>query len=235
MIQLNLLPEVKLEYLKAQTQRNLALSVAVLACAVSIGILVLLYSFGLLQNKHLNDLSKDISANVSTLTNKPDINKILTVQNQLKSLTQLHAKKPAASRIFTFMNQVTPSNVDIASVKTDFTGSTMQLSGSADSLSSVNKYVDTLKFTTFTTDTQKTSAKAFKNIVLSSFSLGSSNTAGHAASYSISMGFDPIIYDITQQVTLKVPDVTTTRASVDQPTDLFQPAATPTTTTKGAN
>lgn len=230
MIQMNLLPAVKLEYIKAERSRRMVLSIATLVCAVAVGILVLLLFYNVLQRKHLSDLNKDIKSQTATLKGKKDIDKVLTVQNQLKSLTNLHAQKPAASRVFTYLNQVTPTTVDITDFKVDFTAQKMTVTGTADSLGSVNQYVDTLKFTTFTTDSQPKPAKAFKNIVLTSFGLTSNSSGGRPASYSIDLTYDPAIFDITQKVTLNVPNLTTTRSNS---ADLFRYIAP--ATSKGTN
>lgn len=225
MIQLNLLPDVKLEYIKAQRSRRLVLSTSILIAAASIGLLILLLSVDGLQKKHMSDLSHDISSETNQLQHKPQINKMLTVQNQLESLTDLHAKKPAAARLSDFLNQVTPANVNITELKIDFTQQTASITGTSDSLANVNKYIDTLKFTTFTSDNNDQSQPAFSNIVLSSFSLDTgSHSPGQAANYTITLSYNPTIFDITQNVKLSVPSVTTTRLEVNQPSDLFQAA-----------
>jgi hypothetical protein len=234
MIQLNLLPDIKMDYIKAERMRRMALSISVLASLVAIGLLVLLLVVSSLQKKHLSDLSKDITRDSNTLQQKPQINKILTVQNQLESLTALHAAKPAAPRLFDYLYQVTPNNVSINSLNNDFTAQTMTITGGADALSTVNKYIDTLKFTTYSTDSSTGTTKAFSNIVLSSFGLNSSGQGNSAASYSITMSYDKTIFDITQKITLTVPNKTTTRAALDQPEELFKASpATPTTTKAG--
>jgi hypothetical protein len=64
-------------------------------------LLIILLGASGLQKKHLSDLNKDIAAESKQLKRKPDIDKILTVQNQLDILTALHAGKPAASRLTT--------------------------------------------------------------------------------------------------------------------------------------
>ena len=55
MIQLNLLPDVKLEYIKAQHLRRLVLSVSVLVTLAAVVILMLLLVFDLAQKKNLSD------------------------------------------------------------------------------------------------------------------------------------------------------------------------------------
>ncbi len=225
MIQLNLLPDVKLEYIKAERSRRLVLSVSFIVAVASVVLLLLLLSVSGLQKKHLSDLTNDIKTETEELQDKPQITKILTVQNQLSSLTALHAESPAAGRLFDYLNQMTPANVSITELKANFNDQTMNITGTADSLSNVNKYIDTLKYTTFTTQDESKPQPAFNNIVLSSFSLdtGSENPA-QAAKFTITLAYDPVIFDASQTVKLAVPSVTTTRLNVEQPTDLFQPA-----------
>ena len=224
MIQLNLLPDVKMQFIKAQRTRNMVLSTAIIISLASVALLVLLLVVGGLQKKHISDLNKDIKADTATLQNKPDIEKILTVQNQLQRLTELHESKPAVSNLFGYLNQVTPTQVDITNFTIDFTAQTASITGTADSLGSVNKYVDTLKFTTFTTEDDSTQQKAFNDVVLTSFGL-SSGGQGRAATYTITLAYNPTIFDVTQKVTLTVPKLTTTRSAIEKPLeDLFQAA-----------
>lgn len=236
MLQLNLLPDVKQEYIKAERYRRLVLSVSVIVAAASIVLLVLLFSVDRLQRKHITDLTKDINSKSKELQRKPQITKILTVQNQLNSLTTLHDGKPAASRLSQYLNQVTPTQVDISSLNVDFTAQTVTITGSADDLSSVNKFIDTLKYTTYTTDQDAKTTKAFSNVVLTNFGVSSAVTAGtKPASYTITLAYDKNIFDSTQKIELLVPSLTTTRASVDQPTDLFKAAPPTSTKASGSN
>lgn len=220
MIQLNLLPDVKLEYLRAQRTRRLAISVSALAAAIAVGLLVLLLIVDGIQYKHLQDLSHSIANERTQLQDQPQINKVLTVQNQLESLSALHSQKPAVTRIFNYLNEVTPSSVSVTSFQIDFTQQTVSITGTASSLASVNQYVDTLKLTTYGSGAAQ-STHAFSNVVLSSFGL----TSGQGADYTITLTYDKNIFDITQNPTLTVPSTTTTRLEVDNPTDLFQTPA----------
>jgi len=230
MIQFNLLPDVKLDYIKAERTKRTIAAISVIASLAAIALLVILLAVVMFQKKHLNDLSHDIKSEVSSLQNKPNIGTVLTVQNQLESLTQLHNKKPSANQLFTYLNQVTPANVSITNLSIDFTKNTITITGTADSLSSVNKYVDTLKSTTYTVTNGSSSTKAFNSVVLTAFGLNTgSKDQSQAANYTISLSYDPTIFDNTQTVTLNVPNVTT-RAQVQNPSDLFK---APVSSTKG--
>lgn len=225
MIQFNLLPDVKMEYIRAQRVRRLVVTGSFLVSAVSVLVLVLLLSVDGLQRKHLNDLQHDIKSETAVLQGKPNIDTILTVQNQLQSLTNLHNGKPAAARLFDYLNQLTPASVAITTMNIDYTQYTVSITGTADSLSSVNQYVDTLKLTNYSTSGSKATNPAFSDVVLSAFGLNTGTTdSTQAATYTITFSYDKNIFDITQNITLNVPTVTT-RAQIQNPSDLFKAAS----------
>lgn len=224
MIELNLLPDVKQDYIKAERARSLVISISFIVTAASVGLLLLLLSVSGLQKKHINDLTADIKKSTKELKAKPQISKILTVQNQLNSISALHDKKPSVAAFFTYLNQVTPESVDINTLTVDFTENSANITGGADNLSSVNKYVDTLKFTTYTIDGKNTPKKAFNNVVMSSFSIsgGSKGKNAKPATYTITFNYDPEILDVTKKVTLSVPKLTSTRSTSGSPNELFK-------------
>jgi Tfp pilus assembly protein PilN len=223
MIQFNLLPDVKLEYMKLRRTRRLIIMIAVLAAGVALAIFISLFLVvNVWQWQHLRSLNSDIKKDTATLQSIPDLNKILTVQNQLNSLTGLHEKDPAAGRLFDYLGQVTPAQASVSDVKIDFTTNTLNIGGNANSLSTVNQYVDTLKFTTFTTNNNSTPQKAFSEVVLSSFTV-LSGAGKSGVTYQINLKFNPTIFDNTLQVQLSVPKIISTRSETEKPTDLFQP------------
>lgn len=221
MIEFNLLPDIKLSYVKAQNQKRLFISIAGIVSIVSIAVLLIGVLFvDIVQKKSINDLSKDIKSDSSQLTGSKDLNKILTVQNQLAVLPNLDSQNPLTSRLFSYVTQVTPAQAAITNLTADFTQNTLVVTGSADSLDTVNTFVDTLKFTTYSSDTNSSSTKAFSNVVLSSFSRDSTG-----ATYTINLNFDPAIFNSSDtNVKLSVPKQVTTRSEVEQPTDLFENA-----------
>lgn len=218
MIQFNLLPDIKIQYLKAKRQKHLVVLGSVIAIFVSLTIFVFLVTivYGL-QKKNLSDLNSDIKASSEELKSTKDLTKILTVQNQLKSLPALHDQKVVATRLFDYLSQTTPAAASIAKLNIDYELSTMSIAGSADQLTTVNIYTDILKFTKYTTKTDKKEKNAFTDVVLSAFSRDSENTT-----YTITLKFDPVIFTGSQDVKLTVPEIISTRSEVDKPAALFQ-------------
>ena len=151
MIQLNLLPDVKLEYIKAQKQSRLLISISILVVIASVGLLIMLFSVNLLQKKHISDLTTDIRRDTAKLKSEKDAEKILTVQNQLNRLTELHSSKPSAMNLMGNLDKITPANVTISNLDINFTEKKVTITGNSNTISNVNQYIDTLNYTTFTT------------------------------------------------------------------------------------
>jgi Tfp pilus assembly protein PilN len=219
MIQFNLLPDIKQQYMKAQRQKHMVVFISTLGMIIAVAIfVVLLLVTQLWQKKSISDLNGDIKKYSSELSSTDDFSKILTVQNQLKSLPALHDKKAVASRLSGYMTQLTPGKANVSKLDVDFAQNTISISGSADSLATVNTYVDTLKFTTFSAEGDETKKdSAFSSVVLAAFGKNSG-----ATTYTITANFDPIIFSGEQEVTLTVPQITSSRSATEQPTDLFQ-------------
>lgn len=150
MIQFNLLPDVKLEYIRAQRLKRSVVGIAALAAGISFTILVLLVLVvDVFQKQHLRGLNNDVKTDITKLQSIHDLNKVLTIQNQINSLPALHDKKPVASRLFGYIQQIVPDKVSISALSISFEQNTLVFTGTADKLSTINKFVDTLKFTTF--------------------------------------------------------------------------------------
>jgi Tfp pilus assembly protein PilN len=224
MAQLNLLPDVKMKYIKAQRSRRLLTSICFMITGIAIAILVILLVINFANKQQISSLNNSINNESSELQGKTDIGKVLTVQNQLQSLTGLHQKKPAASRLFgSYLQEVTPNNIFISSFQIDFTQNTATITGTSDSLASVNAFIDALKFATYTSDANSSSTNAFGSVVLSSFGeTASATNPSQAASYTVNLSFDPNLFDITQNIKLTVPSQITTRSYLELPTDLFK-------------
>ncbi len=219
MIQFNLLPDVKLEYIRAKRTKQLIMLISFIVSAVAITVLVLLFVVvDGVQKKHLSDLNKDVSTMTKKLKDTKDLDKVLTVQNQLVNLPALHDKKPVATRLFNYLGQITPSQISIAKIDVSFTDSSMTITGAADSIKTVNTFIDTMKFTTYTAGDPPVTAKAFSDVVLTNF-----GRDDKGASYTINLKFDPAIFNSKTEVKLIVPQQVTTRSETEKPTDLFQP------------
>jgi Tfp pilus assembly protein PilN len=218
MIQFNLLPDIKMQYIKARRQEHLVIFASTVAIIAAVAVfVVLIVIVDVVQKKQLSDLHGNISTYGSDLQNTQNFDQILTLQNQLASLPALHNAKPAASRLFTYLTQLTPTAATIGQLNIDYTQNTISITGSANSLSTVNQFTDTLKFTGYSVQGQTGDHPAFSNVVLTSFG----DTTATGATYTISADFNPAIFRQVNNVTLTVPGVINTRSEVAQPGVLF--------------
>jgi Tfp pilus assembly protein PilN len=214
-IQFNLLPEVKLNFIKARRTQKVVTGIALLVAGVAlVFFILLLFTVDVVQKKQLRDASGQIKEANQKLNNIDGLGQIVTVQNQLQTLASLHHNKHAVSRFSTYLPHITPTNVSIGSMAIDFTQNSMIISGTADSQKTVNTFIDTLKFTTFKTSESAQSSPAFPSVVETSFSI-----ATGSASYSLTVQFDPKLFDNNLAATpvLNVPQLTSTRSVLDDP------------------
>lgn len=202
MIQLNLLPDVKIAFIKARAQKRLVILFSTIIAAAALAICILLFTYvNVVQKKSSSDLSKDITSNSNELTSTKDLNKILTVQNQLMSLDGLHNQKPATDRLAGYIAKTTSQGISINQFDIDFAAKTVTVSGRASNLEEVNRYVDSLKATVFLTkENEKDSpTPAFTDVVLSSFARSDTDT-----SFTVNFAYDEIIFDANKNVAISV-------------------------------
>lgn len=137
MIEINLVPDVKQEFIKAQRVRNAIISIAIIVCLACVGALVLvsLYVFGAQAwgNKTTDD---NIAAGIKKLQEVQDLDKALTVQNQLKNISEIHSETQLDARLFDMLATVTPTGdneVSISKFMLDTDEGTITIEGNSKS------------------------------------------------------------------------------------------------------
>jgi hypothetical protein len=222
-IQFNLLPDVKLAFLKAQRIKRLVMFASILLSVLAIIIFIVLVVYADVIQKHdISDLTSKIQASQAELPRSENLNKILTIQNQLNTIPRLDDEKPAATRLAGYLKKITPATARIAQVNIDFGAHSINLDGNADTLKVVNQFVDTLKFTKYSEKQPSgdygQKQPAFSNVVLKSYGVES----GKGANYEIDFDFESALFDNTRKIKLTVPNIITTRSVTQQPTNLFK-------------
>lgn len=219
MVQFNLLPDVKVDYMKSEKTKRLIMMSAFTLTGLAIFLVVLVFLIvNVFQKNHLANLNADIEDKTAELRAVPDLDKVLTVQNQLSALSALHEQKPATSRLAGYLTKITPKEAQISEVTLDYQAETMSISGSANSLQAINKFADVIKFADYKDG--ETKEKAFSEVVLSNFGVSKTNADGRNT-YTLQFKFDPIIFDNTKKVELIIPNIISTRSITESP-DLFE-------------
>lgn len=135
MIEINLVPDVKQELLKAQRIRNGVISLAIIASIVVLGVtaVLALYVFGIQTGRgYLSDQA--ITTEDKKLSAVPDISNVLTLQNQLAQLSSMHDGKNITSRLFDVINTITPQDenrVTISNLVLDSDAKTVKIDAQA--------------------------------------------------------------------------------------------------------
>lgn len=154
MIEINLIPDVKLELLKARRQRKTVISFSILVAMASVGVVVLLalYTFG--AQTIANALADDaIKSESKKLSEVQDLSKTLTIQNQLTTLQKQHAEKNVTSRLFDIISTTVPegeNRVSVSRIALDSEENTISLEGEAtNGYEALEVFKKTIGLTTF--------------------------------------------------------------------------------------
>lgn len=154
MIEINLVPDVKQELIKAQRVRASVISVAILSGLIAGGVVVLLaiWVFGV-QTARGVILDNTIQSESETLASVEDVNETLTIQNQLSKISEMHNNKTITSRVFdilTTINPPEPNNVAITNLTLDLDASTITIEAqAANGYPALETFKKTIAATTF--------------------------------------------------------------------------------------
>jgi hypothetical protein len=135
MIEINLIPDVKQELIKAQKIRTKVIAGSIVIGVISVSAVTLLavYVFGG-QSARSFFADQDIKKYSEQLEKVPDLSKMLTIQNQLTKISDLNGSKKIDSRIFDLLKAVVPkapNDVVYSSLVIDAGNSTISIDGQA--------------------------------------------------------------------------------------------------------
>lgn len=154
MIEINLIPDVKLELLRTQRQRRNVISISILVAIVA-GALVALLAFYVfvIQSVAMGLASGAIDSEFKKLNGVQDLSKTLTIQKQMDSVSSLHSSKVVSSRAFDIMSTIIPTGdnkVSISRFDLDATSTTITIEGQAQNgYAALEAFKKTIAKTTF--------------------------------------------------------------------------------------
>ncbi|PID31546.1 hypothetical protein CR983_00480 [Candidatus Saccharibacteria bacterium] len=122
MIQVNLIPDIKRQYLQSRRLRNLTTSISILAGLGAVALVVIAGIILLLQVGREALADNAIKSEYEKLAAVEDLGELVTIQNQLTLLPAQHKNRSVDSRLFTVMeaiNPAPPNDVSFTSVKLD--------------------------------------------------------------------------------------------------------------------
>jgi len=133
MIEVNLVPDVKQELIRARRTRSMVVSIAIITMVVSGGVVALLglYVFAgqSVRGAFADKAIKDEYADIQKVKELPNM---LTIQNQLRKISETHADKTVTSRLFDVLSVIippAPNEVSLTSTKMDTETGTLTIDG----------------------------------------------------------------------------------------------------------
>jgi len=148
MIEINLIPDVKQELLKAQRTRATVISASILTCIIAGGVVaaLALYVFGV---QFARGVISDglIDTGYSKLSKVEDLPKMLTIQNQLGRINELNYTKQIDSRVFDVLSAVippAPNQVQVSRLSLNTDESTLTLEGQTRAYDSMEVFKKTI-------------------------------------------------------------------------------------------
>lgn len=135
MIEINLVPDVKQELIKAQRVRSTVISFSIAIGIIAIGAVTLLavYTYGV-QTLRSNAADAAIQTGADELAKVEDLSKTLTIQNQLTKIGAIHSDTEVNSRLFDILVAIippAPNDIKVSSIILDSAAGTIVIDGQA--------------------------------------------------------------------------------------------------------
>lgn len=229
MIRLNLLPDVKLEYLRSRRAERVVIAIATLSSLAAGGLLVLLalWVYGV-QTVHMALVDDGIKKKNAELVAIKDINKYLTVQNQLKNIDSLHENKLITSRIFDVLprlNPKDPNGVRINTVTIAADQQNLTLEGETNTFTALQTFRDTMRNTKLAysdkgadASSERKTEALFSDVSVTSQGLGKDAQGKEVVSFKITATYTTNLFSNSVNfIEVTVPTKETTQSKQDAP------------------
>jgi Tfp pilus assembly protein PilN len=216
MIEINLVPDVKQELIKAQKVRSKVIAGAIFVGLASVAVVVLLaiYVFGIQTARGLI-ADGQINSKSNQLLGVTDLSKTLTIQNQLTKISTLNNSKNIDSRVFDLLNAIippAPNDVQISDLTVDSTTRTITINGQAtNSYAAVEVFKKTIQGAVVKYDGNSSGATLASNISTSNTSYGEDSSGAKVLTFTLSFEYTPELFSPKSQ---NVSIVVTTQGNV---------------------
>lgn len=198
MIEINLLPAVKREYLKAQQMKHTVVVASVLMSLLAVVLMLLLLGYvRVMQPRHQKNVQADIDSALRDSKKKENAVKVVTVQGALEQIPNLQDKKMITSSIFTYLKEFTPRDISYSNIKLDLVEKTIVLQGTSTNFEKANILANNLKSAKFTYSSgdEKNSISPFTSVVFDGLSKSEVVQDNKSVTFQITFKIDPVIFD----------------------------------------
>lgn len=230
MIELNLLPDVKREFVKAQRLRKQIIALMILISIIAAGLVVAIalyvygaqFAFGAVLDNNIENKSNELSE-------VEDIDSYLTIQNQMAALPELHDSKQVYSRLFDYLpvlNPAAPNEIRISRLNVDEETNSVTIVGNARDYKAVTVFENTLQnaqlsFKEYGTDDSFTESLV-SNVTTSEVSLGEDSSGNRVVTFTATLEMNEAAFDRNStDVRVTVPERNTTQSAQGVPQQVF--------------
>lgn len=223
MIEINLIPDVKQELIRAKRIRTMVVSGAVVVGLASVGIVILLavYLFGV-QTLRSSLADSATTEKYNKLKDVPDLANMLTLQSQLSSINELHDTKNIDSRLFellTAINPAKPNQVTYTQVRIDSENGAIRIDGqAANGFVAADVFKKTILASSFAYDDGENTKteNLTKDVTISNLSYGENATGAKVLRFSIDFEYNSALFARSSQ------DLVVSRPDRQNATDSFK-------------
>lgn len=141
--EINLVPSVKAEAIRALKMRNLVLFICIVTVSIAAGIVAILGSIVAGQNITMASQDGKLDTMSSKINSFEGLSEYLTIQDQLGNISAIQDNRTVLSRVFSFFNTILPTGADkitLSELSINLQDSTMTFTGQADA--GVDPFID---------------------------------------------------------------------------------------------
>jgi len=200
MIEINLIPDVKQELLKAERARALVISGAIITCIIAGGIVALLavYIYGVQFGRNII-VDNSITSGSEKLAKVEDLSKMITIQNQMKRIDQLNDTKSIDSRLFDVLSAVippAPNEVRVSTLSVNSDESTIKIEGQTKAYDSMEVFKKTINSSVivYTEDGAEKQVKLASELSTSDTSYGENPDGAKVLRFTLSFKYPPELF-----------------------------------------
>ena len=200
MIEINLVPDVKQELIRAQRARAVVVTFSIFTGIIALGIvaLLLLYVFGV-QTVRGAFADNAIKEGSEKLASVEDLPKVLTIQNQLAKIDEQTETRQMNARIFDTLSAIippAPNQVQISNLSLDATNKTLLMEGQTPSYDSLEVFKKTIDgaVVTYTQDGQEMSDKLAEGISISEITFGDDMAGAKVVRFTIQFTYPESLF-----------------------------------------
>lgn len=204
MIEINLIPDVKQELIRARMVRSAVISGAIIATIVAGALVavIAIYVFGVqtVRGAVADDSIKKGSAQLASVD---DLSKILTIQNQLTKIDALNDAKHIDSRVFDLLQAIippSPNDVKVSSLVIDSTAGTITFEGQTPTYPSLEAFKKTIGAANVRykdTDGTQVDTVLASSLSISNVSYGEDTDGAKVLRFTVSFVYAPELFSPT--------------------------------------